>query len=804
MKHLFPALALALALVSAVAETVTESGPALRRQGYQTIVKEKESTKGCSRQNTCLMSLSRAFDNRVPTMNRFCDRNEEATTDEARDLSFLPDGKDGKLVRDHCTTSDGVLQASCACVVRNSTPGVKDCRRALEAKLGGADAVADFCYLATFGETQTAANPYNNRTVLTGVDACAERQVVVEVCQAAAPWNRRWTSPQCLQDDCYVAMEMLMGDSIQSTCKGMLAGRVTSITGFRLAGRHCEVQRQIQACRCVTMPEPEFGDSETTCEEAQCFQSLRRHFGRHADNYCDTVLDGHVPSSVDEPATPSLSNDARRLGCRYGELIEACQCMRPKYERQHPACAHDECYGAMEEYYEGSKDAIESYCDEARAMTPAESERDLRRYRFGPPCFQTAAVRSACACITTKWEAPACVADECYRGIEHAVGVDDTTTVFGFCRSVIRGLDRDPETALPGLGSSCRDTAALRKACDCVVPPGSRSVWLGNLGPAHCYRDSCFSSIDRSFKGDFHLGVLGFCMPTLRQLTLDAAKVEVPDGCADSKEVEEACFCALPDDTSVWTSPQCIHDPCYRRIDHGTSIDKFCKTWRRSQETTAVSPPTFPGLHLSCPGAQSISKACDCHQPEGASDWAEPKCMQDRCYASLDQALDQHPGVRRFCHELQWSQQKQLPPPATPSGLDAACASPGAVADACQCVVSEDVEVMESLSSGSERPFPVCEENACRSGLRTTLGQRAVTVCQALTNGTPLHDQGLGNEAIALISARCNGVEPELADEDQGRIKETETGPMRRRDAAWVVKGKVMAACQCILSQDDR
>ncbi|RDA83154.1 hypothetical protein CP532_3189 [Ophiocordyceps camponoti-leonardi (nom. inval.)] len=792
-------------MVSAVVATVKENRPTLRHQGYRTIVKDRESTKSCSRQNTCLLGLSRAFDNRVPIMDRFCDQNEGVTTDEDRDLSLLPAGKDGEMVGDRCTTSDGVLRASCACVARSSTPGVKECRRALESKLGGADAVTDFCYLATFGDTQTAANPYNNITVLTNVDACAERQVVVEVCQAAAPWNRQWTSPQCLQDDCYVAMEMLVGDSIRSMCKGMLAGRVTSVTSFRLAGRHCDVQRQIQACRCVTAPEPEFGDSEPACEDGQCFQSLRKHFGRHTDNYCDTVLDGHDPSSLDEPAIPSISNDARRLGCRYGELIEACQCMRPKYEQQHPACAHDECYGAMEEYYEGSKDAIESYCDEARAMTAAESERDLRRYRFGPQCFQTAAVRSACSCIATKWEAPACVADECYRGIENTLRGGDVT-VFEFCKGVIRNPGMDPEATLPGLGSSCHNTAALRRACDCVLPPESRSVWLGNLGPAHCYRDSCFSSIDRSFQGDFHLGVLGFCMPALRQLTLDAAQVEVPKGCADSKEVEEACFCALPDEASVWTSPQCTHDPCYRRIDHGASIDKFCKTWRRSRETTAVSPPTFPGLQLSCPGASSISRACDCHQPEGMSGWAEPKCRRNRCYASLDEALDQHPGVRRFCHELQWSQQNQLPPPETPEGLDATCATPEAVADACECVVSDDVELIESLPSGSERPFPVCEEHACRHGLQRTLGQRATSVCQRLTDGIPLHHQGLGDEAIALISARCNSVEPELAEEDNRpeQAQETETGPIRKRDATWVVKGKVMAACQCILSQDDR
>ncbi|RDA89952.1 hypothetical protein CP533_6669 [Ophiocordyceps camponoti-saundersi (nom. inval.)] len=801
MRHLLPALA----LVSAVMASAEESISKLYHQRIRTIIQEGLNAKSCSRHNKCLMGLSHAFDNRTPTMNRFCDQNEEATTDEARDLSLLRAGEAGQYVRDHCTTSDGVLRASCACVARTSTPGVKECRRALESKMGGAEAVTDFCYLATFGDTQTAANPYNNVTVLTDVDACAERHVVVEVCQAAVPWSRPWKSPQCLQDDCYIAMELLVGDSIQSMCKGMLAGRVTSITGFHLASRQCDVQRQIQACRCVTTPGPELGsggDLEPVCEEGQCFQNLRKHLGRHAVNYCETVLDSHDPSSAGEPGMPSLSHDVRRLGCRYGELIEACLCMRPSHEWQHPACAHDECYGVMEEYYEGSKNAIESYCDEAQTMAPAKFERDIRRYRFGPQCFDTAAVRSACSCVATQWEAPACVADECYRGIENTLSGGDVTA-FDFCKSVIRNPGQDPEAALTGLGSSCRNTASLRKACDCVVPPGSRSVWLGNLGPAHCYRDSCFSSIDRSFKGDFHLGVLGFCMPTLRQLTLDAEKVEIPKGCADSKEVEEACFCALPDEASVWTSPQCLHDACYRRIDHVASIDKFCKTWRRSRATTAVSPPKFTGLQLSCPGAQSISKACDCHDPEGEADWAKPQCARNRCYASLDEALDQNIGVRRFCHQLQWSQENQLPPPETPAGLDAACARPGAVAEACRCVTSEDVDVVESLPGQSERPFPVCEEHECREGLQTTLGQSAVAVCRALADGMPLDVQGLGDETMSLISARCNSVETETVEGDERQETIKESGPIRRRDATWVVMGKVMAACQCILSRYD-
>ncbi|PFH55950.1 hypothetical protein XA68_17336 [Ophiocordyceps unilateralis] len=797
MKHLLPALALA----SAVVRVLGESSIAALRQTPKGSVEARDDARDCNRQNECLASLSKVFNNILPIMSRFCDQNQGAMTDEARDLSLLPAGHEAEYVRDRCTARGGrrsMLHASCACIAKDSTLGVKECRRALEHKLGGAQAVTDFCYLATFGESRTVSNPYSNRTVLTDLDACADRRLVVEVCQAAVPWNQRWSSPQCLQDECYIAMEMLVDGSIQQVCRGMLAGRVSSVTGFRLAARHCDVQRQIKACRCVTAPEPEFGDSEPACQETQCFKGLQKHLGRHSNKYCQAVLDAHDgrDDGLDGPAMPSLASDARRLGCRYRELIEACRCTRPSQVRQHPTCAHDECYGAMEEHYEGFKDAIESYCDELRVMTPADSERDLRRYHFGPQCFKTAAVRSACSCVSRNWQAPACVADECYRGIDSGLA-HQNLTVFDFCKGVIRDPSQTPEAALPGIGSSCPNTAALRKACDCVVPPESRTVWLGNLGPAHCYRDSCFSSIERSYHGDFHIGVVGFCKPTLRQLTLDAAKVPIPEGCADAQALEEACFCAVPKESRVWTSPKCVDDACYRRIDHGAPINDFCRSWRRSLETTAVSSPTFPGLQLSCPGPESISKACDCHQPHGTAEWAEPRCAQNQCYASLDEALDQYPGVRRFCQELQWTQQNQLPAPKVPTGLGKACAGPEAVAEACNCVMAEDVELIQPSSSDDfEFLDPVCMEQACRSGMQRTLGHDAGDVCRALVDGIPLEQQGVSQENIALLQAGCDDMEPKTIGKDYAREK---AGPIRRRDVISGVQSKMMAACRCIL-----
>lgn len=809
MKHLVPCLALASGVVGVIVEP---RYAALHRttlhQTATALFRSEDDTRGCSRQNRCLVGLARALDNRLPAMSRFCDQNKGAMTDDDRDLSLLPEGEDADSVHDFCKASGGqrsALRTTCACVEKKSTPGVKECRRALERKLGGAQAVTDFCYLATYGDVQTAANPYSNRTVLTDTEACSEFHVVVEVCQAAVPWNRRWKAPQCLQDECYVALEMFVGDSVQGYCKDMLAGRASSATGLRLAGDHCDYQRQLQACRCVAASGPEFGESQPVCQEKKCFQGLQEHFGRHAEGFCQTVLQGHdehVSSGSDGISLPALAGDARQLGCRYRELIEACRCMKPTQERQHPACAKDECYGAIEEHYEGHKAAVESYCHEIRAMTSAESERDLRRYQFGPQCFRTTAVQRACSCVSRDWEIPTCVQDECYRGIDLAITGKDMT-VFNFCTGVIRDPFRDPKTLLQGIDRSCPNAAALQKACECVVPPDDRGVWLGNLGPSRCYRNSCFSSVERSFKGDFHFGVVGFCRPTLRQLTLDASKVQVPQGCANTRELEEACACALPLDSDVWTSPKCIDNACYRSIDHHGPINSFCKTWRRSQETTAVSVPTFPGLESSCPGQDSIAEACACHEPYGSSDWAEPKCVENQCYASLDEALDQHPGVRRFCHELQWSRQNQLPAPEMPAGLGEACVRPEAVLEACNCVVAGDVELTESEPSSDDEEFldTVCREHTCRVGLQQELGHQVRDVCQELVDGTPLEQQDLDDETEALLLARCEGVKPKLT--ISGYAREKKSGPIRRRDLNSGVQRKMMAACQCILSQPE-
>ncbi|KAM4055219.1 hypothetical protein HRG_006019 [Hirsutella rhossiliensis] len=368
----------------------------------------------------------------------------------------------------------------------------------------------------------------------------------------------------------------------------------------------------------------------------------------------------------------------------------------PRRELQFEACGHDDCYGAMQEYFEDSEPAIAEYCNRTSGLSRAEAERDPLRYRFGNWCFEVTAVQTACRCVNTDWQRPSCAADECYRGVHQGLK-DDPEAVYEFCRKHLRNAPEarpDPEAAIPGLAASCHDGAALEKACRCAIP--SNSEWTFSKCPGKCNQ-----AIDIALDGQYN-DMYSFCRKTRRELfefgggaiPADYAPRPDPgDGCADARDVDTACSCIVQNE-HLWTTEACAADKCYRGLDAGTADDdapslrNFCKTWRRSGDFPDIAEPTIPGLDKACPQPADIETACNCTSPDIGADWTFPECTSNQCYRALDVAVDNISlGIRGFCYKLSRSQRdKNFQPPNTPGGLDEACPTPEALVEACSCI----------------------------------------------------------------------------------------------------------------------
>ncbi|PHH90780.1 hypothetical protein CDD83_2671 [Cordyceps sp. RAO-2017] len=411
-------------------------------------------------------------------------------------------------------------------------------------KLGGREAVVEFCYLGTYGNwSLSAEHGYDRLTTrlrpamaLEGVDECRDLGERREACRCAVPADREWQFPQCQKDDCYVAMDLLLGQGTGEHCRAMLEGRSAAIVSLGPMPK-CSYREQLKACRCA-LPDPAV-EMEERCAAASCYQILDDNFGGRASKFCASF------QSQGMLYNESLAADVGSLGCQMDDLAKACSCMLPRHEPPF-ACGHEDCYGPMQEYFEDSKQAVEGFCNRTLGLSPAAAERDGLRFRFGTMCFDAAAVRSACRCVGTQWQRPECVPDECYRGLHRSLG-HRPDAVEMFCRQQLRNLafePLDPKAAVSGLAASCRDGAALREACRCAHP---FSEWTF----PRC-QGKCIQAIDRGLDATTHDQVSRFCRRARRKL-LDVGDDEpVPakwsvlrDGCIDVRDVRMACDCVL-------------------------------------------------------------------------------------------------------------------------------------------------------------------------------------------------------------------------------------------------------------------
>ncbi|PHH91695.1 hypothetical protein CDD83_10612 [Cordyceps sp. RAO-2017] len=633
------------------------------------------------------------------------------------------------------------MECSGECVWRSSGCAAPACYLAMEEKMGSREAVADYCYLGTFRDDSSGETLDENLTSntavrsLDGLAGCERPGSIRLACRCAVPRDRDWKFPQCRTDVCYVVLDMFLGGGPSGFCKALLSGRGGALERPGQEGEACGFAKQLQACRCVE-PEPEEPKVESAgpeCDGGECRAILEKHFGGHAQAYCKTVLAGDADrqnglprltdkkgsgaspvtdSNLDEPS--HIIFDAKELGCEYDKLLQACRCLSPAPpQRQHPACADDKCYGAMDDYFARENGTVDDYCSRVAGLPPAEAERDPLRSRFGAGCGAANDVASACACVTKTWTRPECAADACYRGIEQAAGGD----LAGFCTQAFRDPTRAPEAALPGVGGSCADAAALQEACRCVHPRPEEN--LNDLAPLNCYRDRCFRSIDGAFNGSVNHGVQPFCSQTLRELweyrnAAPPANYSImpglEDGCPDAREVGSACSCVVPED-DIWPHGDCVDNRCYRRLEMAASGGAYdlCKKWHRSRAIPdLVPPPAAPDLHDGCPSEDDIEAACSCVSPKDGAGWAAPQCAQQACYPELDEAIGQVNQVHGFCRQLLQSRlYPNVAAPETPSRLGGRCAEPEAMAEACRCVVPEE--------KGLKVALPDCAGQGCYS-----------------------------------------------------------------------------------------
>ncbi|RDA86497.1 hypothetical protein CP532_2019 [Ophiocordyceps camponoti-leonardi (nom. inval.)] len=329
--------------------------------------------------DACFVALVLFFDSDWPSMERFCRQNNKASSStEAGGFSHLADSNSREYFTRACPVTvnpDGgypnTLSSGCECVSQGRVCAAEDCRVAMETKLGGLDALSEFCFTGTLDDKHllTSGSHWNKSfsfpmslVMRDGGRACLSYDEVRVACSCSLPRDRKWQFPECRSDYCYASLDMLLGESTDRVCRDMLSGRAHAVAGFGIEGfsfvRRCDFAGQLKACRC-TQPEPYWAEDYTDprpCRQAECYLGLKWVLGSHILDFCKAVLDTHASwdygstssnrTTVDEDLKsgelyPVLFRDAASLGCGHDELIEACRCVQPA------RCAEESCFEEM-------------------------------------------------------------------------------------------------------------------------------------------------------------------------------------------------------------------------------------------------------------------------------------------------------------------------------------------------------------------------------------------------------------------------------------------------------------------------
>ncbi|PHH75886.1 hypothetical protein CDD82_4225 [Ophiocordyceps australis] len=760
--------------------------------------------------NACATALNNAWLFDFRKIRGFCSLAKDVTSTSELESLLVNNWLAQKTV-DACNVEShpGDLASACVCANKNDFCLAKPCYLGMEERLGSKEAVADFCFLDTANENltaQTVERPPN------GIKACqtSEAMTMQAACRCSVPPDRVWQFPQCQLNDCYAAMDMLMGESTGNFCKDLLSGRAGAIytVGKEM---NCGFKNQLAACRCVHPDEPEewpgsssgqpqdetkdkteeTTQSETDSKEApDCAAVLKDNFGQHITAYCKTVIDGNAQRITGGEGVLKLDNkgdvsyivqDAKTLGCEYPDLLKACEAMVPEpHQWQFPACGDDGCYREVENHFNSSREAMDAFCKAPETQMPAAGL-----------CRDANAVSAACSCIAADWQKPECAADACYRSLDRVLANTDTDTdMAGFCAQAFRDPFRSPEEALQGLGEGCADAEALQKACHCAAPNESLdgSDGLGDRGghskpPGHCFRGECFRSVDKALGGSFE-AVKSFCLQTLREVydfrnqpvtPADyAISPSMSPGCGDAKDMDEACSCLYPGD-DIWPSEQCSENACYRHIETVThSSFDFCRSWDRSRAIPdLVAAPTLDGGldNKGCHGEQDVEEACRCVQPNPDNSWSLPHCAKTQCYPALDEALGRKPRqIVEYCEKLRQARlYEAVVPPETPAGLRDTCAEPQVLDQVCRCVVPNERQITLAV--------PACAANECY---------------RAMDKVFYLNRNGVQNYCSKAIKTMADGsFQAGSSFEFAGRA----FNGCRRN------KTEVKAACDCVVSQ---
>ncbi|RDA91044.1 hypothetical protein CP533_6120 [Ophiocordyceps camponoti-saundersi (nom. inval.)] len=326
--------------------------------------------------DSCFVALLLSFHSHWPSMERFChQRKRLSSSEEAMELSPLADGEFKEYFAYRCPLTaapegsrHNTLASGCECVAQGRVCAAEDCRAAMEAKLGGPNAMSDFCFTGTLDDKYllTPGNNLNKSFTFPmsllmrdGGRACLNFHEVRLACACSLPKHRKWQFPGCHNDLCYASIDMLLGEATGRVCRDMLAGLAHAIDGFGIEGlgfdRRCDFAKQLKACRC-TQPEHyrlEHHSEVRPCRQARCYLSLEWVLGSHVMDFCKAVLDQHASwdsgyswssrTTVDRhinsvESFPVIFKDAASLGCSHDELIAACRCAQP------PRCAEESCY----------------------------------------------------------------------------------------------------------------------------------------------------------------------------------------------------------------------------------------------------------------------------------------------------------------------------------------------------------------------------------------------------------------------------------------------------------------------------
>ncbi|PFH62686.1 hypothetical protein XA68_12557 [Ophiocordyceps unilateralis] len=260
------------------------------------------------RSEPLLNGLRALFDSNQALMRQFCHQNSAIASQGAWNLSLLTN----KVLEGHlfrlCPSSTAQndrqnnLAHACDCVAQGPMCASEDCRVAIQARLGGPKAMAEFCFAGTHGApTPEQRKPHAFALSLLmsdGGPACFSYGDVRSACRCSLPEDRQWQFPDCRHDVCYASLDMLLGETTGSFCRDMLTGRARAVDRFGIegygTGRECDFTGQLKACRC-TQPEPRLigvdEDDERPCRLKKCYRTLKEALGRHVRDFCKMVLD---------------------------------------------------------------------------------------------------------------------------------------------------------------------------------------------------------------------------------------------------------------------------------------------------------------------------------------------------------------------------------------------------------------------------------------------------------------------------------------------------------------------------------